>query len=106
VLAETHARLRGEPFRVSAEAAAGLLSPWWTKGEILATPAELYARALEDAPTLNLGGQLHDHLIALTCAHHGVSAGHRRQADLARPVFEDVGRQLTLIDMPQVPVSG
>jgi predicted nucleic acid-binding protein len=96
VLAETHARLRGEPFRVSAEAAAGPLSPWWTKGEILATPAELYARALEDAPTLNLGGQLHDYLIALTCAHHKcpLVTADRRQADLARPVFEDVGRQL------------
>jgi hypothetical protein len=86
VLAETYARLRGEPFRVAAEAAASLLSPWWTKGEILATPAELYARALEDAPTLNLGGQIHDYLIALTCAHPDrtdlcaprLSAGHRR----------------------------
>jgi predicted nucleic acid-binding protein len=107
VLAETYARLRGEPFRVSAEAAASLLSPWWTKGEILATPAELYARALEDAPTLNLGGQIHDYLIALTCAHHRcpLVTTDRRQADLARAVFEDVGRQLTLIDVPQAPES-
>jgi predicted nucleic acid-binding protein len=108
VLAETYARLRGEPFRVSAQVAATLLSPWWTKGEILETPVELYARALEDAPTLNLGGQIHDYLIALTCAHHGcpLVTADRRQADLARRVFEDVGRELTLIDLPQVPESG
>jgi predicted nucleic acid-binding protein len=97
----------GEPFRVSAETAAMLLSPWRTKGEILETHAELYARALEDAPTLNLGGQINDYLIALTCAHYGcpLVTADRRQADLAGPVFEDLGQQLTLIDMPQVPES-
>lgn len=100
VLAETYARLRGEPFRISAETAAGLLSPWVTKGEILATPAELYARALEEAPRLNLGGQIHDYLIALTCAHHKcpLVTADRRQADLARPLFKGSSQRLTLLE--------
>jgi hypothetical protein len=78
VLAETYARLRGEPFRVSAQTAASLLSPWWTKGEVLATPAELYARALEDAPTLNLGGQIHDYPGRTDLCPPGMPARHRR----------------------------
>ena len=50
MLAETSARLRGEPLRVSAETAATLLPPWWTKGEILATPAELTLIDLPEVP--------------------------------------------------------
>jgi predicted nucleic acid-binding protein len=99
VLAETYGRLRGAPFNLKASAARAILEPWWREGEVLETPANLYVRAFEDAATLNLGGQIHDYLIALTCAHHGVDlvTADRRQACLARPVLEAAERKVTLL---------
>lgn len=99
VLAETFARLRGAPFRVSAGTAIEVLSPWTDRGEILETPSPLYRRAFADAPQHNLGGQVHDYLIVLTCLHHGCDlvTADRRQADLARLVLEPASLAVTLL---------
>ena len=65
---------------------ASLLAPWLTPGRIFATPAAAYAEALRDGPRLQLGGNIHDHLIALTCGAHGLPLVtlDRRQAEVAR----------------------
>ncbi len=99
VLAEAFARLRGAPFQVSANNARDILRPWFQTGTILATPAPLYAKALDDAPVHNLGGQVHDYLIILTCLHHGhgLVTADRRQADLARHVMDGSPHQVTLV---------
>lgn len=86
VLAETFARLRGYPFNVDVETVTTLLAPWSAEGRLLATPIAAHVQALDDARTLNLGGNIHDLLIVLTCKHHGLGIVtlDRRQATLAR----------------------
>lgn len=99
VLAETFARLRGSPFRVSATDAQDIVRPWAEPERILTTPAELYRRALDDAPGHNLGGQVHDYVTILTCRHHGhgLVTADRRQAHLATSVMDGTPSTVTFI---------
>lgn len=85
VLAETWSVLRRSPFDLSAEVVAAALVPWRGEDRVLATPASLYLRALEDGPSLQLGGNVHDYLVLLTCGLHGTGLAtlDRRQAALA-----------------------
>jgi predicted nucleic acid-binding protein len=71
VLAETFAQLR-RTFRQPAEVATAVLRPWIDDpGRILGTPADAVATVLRRAVELDLGGNVHDALIAQVCAHHG-----------------------------------
>lgn len=70
VLAETFAQLR-RTFSLSAEAAMAALGHWArTPKRIAVLPATAYAEVFKRAVELNLGGNIHDALIAKTCAHH------------------------------------
>lgn len=88
VLAEAWSVLRRSPFELSAEVVAAALAPWREEDRVLATPASLYLRALRDGPALELGGNVHDYLVLLTCALHGTELVtlDRRQAALATHV--------------------
>ncbi len=73
VLAETFAQLR-RTFRQPASAATDLLAAWTTDPELVlsttrASVVTTFARAVE----LDLGGNIHDALIARTCGDHGVA---------------------------------
>lgn len=72
VLAETYAQLR-RTFSQPAEVVAGLLRTW-TEDEqrILPTEAGTVRSAFARAVELNVGGDIHDALIAQTCIGHGV----------------------------------
>lgn len=87
VLAETFARLRGFPFGLDVLTVTRLLAPWSAPERVAATPARAYASALAAAPELNLGGNVHDLLVVLTCAHHELPLVtlDRRQHRLAVP---------------------
>ena len=70
VLAETFAQLR-RTFAVSAEVALSVLGHWAsTPKRVAALPASAYAEVFKRAVELGLGGNIHDALIAKTCAHH------------------------------------
>jgi predicted nucleic acid-binding protein len=72
VLAETYAQLR-RTFRQPAAVAASVLTPWSTAaGRILATSGTATVAVLARAVELDLGGNIHDALIAQVCRHHGV----------------------------------
>jgi predicted nucleic acid-binding protein len=88
VLAETWAVLRRAPFNLDAAIVAAALAPWASVARIVATPPAAYAHALREGRALNLGGNVHDLLIALTCAERGqpLTTLDRRQATLARTV--------------------
>ena len=85
VLAETFAQLR-RTFSVSAETALAVLAPWAnTPKRISALPASAYAEVFKRAIELNLGANIHDALIAKTCAHHNLPLAtlDRRQHTIA-----------------------
>lgn len=88
VLAETWSVLRRAPFHLDAGIVADALAPWATPTRVAQTPAEVYASVLLAGRRLHLGGNIHDLLIAHTCA---VSGGRlvtldRQQAALARNI--------------------
>ncbi len=85
VLAETWASLRRAPWNLDARTVEATLAPWCDQGRILATPASAYVEVLRTGRSLNLGGNVHDLLIALTCRDHGLPLVtlDRRQSTLA-----------------------
>jgi predicted nucleic acid-binding protein len=64
--------------------------------DLVATPASAYAEVLRTGRSLNLGGSVHDLLIALTCRDHGLPLVtlDRRQSTVAA---ELAGLAVTLI---------
>lgn len=88
VIAESWAALRRAPWHLDARTVEAALSPWSDPSRIVATQASAYAQALRSGRSLNLGGNVHDLLIALTCREHGLPLVtlDRRQADLATDV--------------------
>lgn len=86
VVAETWAALRRGPWNLGPEVTGELLAPWASSRRLAVTPAEAYEHALRNGRSLNLGGSIHDLLIALTCAAHDLALVtlDRRQAALAR----------------------
>lgn len=86
VLAETWAALRRGPWNLAPATVAEALSPWESVERIAETPARVYAQLLRTGRSLNLGGNVHDWLIVVTCAAHGLplTTLDRRQATLAR----------------------
>lgn len=72
VLAETFAQLR-RTFGQPASAAAAVLQPWTTDVDrVLPTTSEALVTVLARAVELDLGGSIHDALVAQVCADHGV----------------------------------
>lgn len=88
VAAESWAALRRGPWNLGAEVVEQLLAPWASSDRVAVTPADAYEYVLRNGRTVNLGGSVHDLLIALTCAAHGLPLVtlDRRQAALARAV--------------------
>lgn len=85
VLAETYGQLRCT-FAQPAEAAAALLAPWATDSRhVLGTNPRVTERTFSRAVELDLGGNIHDALIAACCADAGVALVtlDRRQHTLA-----------------------
>jgi predicted nucleic acid-binding protein len=73
VLAETYAQLR-RTFSQPAEAAATLLAPWvMDSRRVLGTSGRATAKTFARAVELDLGGNVHDALIAVCCADAGVT---------------------------------
>ncbi len=71
VLTETFSQLR-RTFAQSAGSSARLLAPWWENPErILPTTASAVNVVLGRAAELDLGGNIHDALIAQVCREHG-----------------------------------
>ncbi len=99
VAAETLAALRRGPWNLGPELVEQLLAPWASSDRIAVTPADAYEYALRNGRTLNLGGSVHDLLIALTCAQHDLPLVtlDRRQATLAR-TLPDLAVTLLLPD--------
>lgn len=71
VLAETFAQLR-RTFSQSAATAAAALRPWTTTTAVLPTTATALVATLNRAAELDLGGSVHDALVAQVCAEHAV----------------------------------
>lgn len=70
VLAETYAQLR-RTFRQPAAVAASVLAAWSsTADRVLATSGTATVAVLARAVELDLGGNIHDALIAQTCLEH------------------------------------
>lgn len=73
VLAETYAQLR-RTFAQTAEVAAGLLRTWTDdETRILRAEASAVRAVFVRAAELNLGGDVHDALIAQTCIWHATT---------------------------------
>lgn len=73
VLAETYAQLR-RTFAQPAEAATALVAPWARDSRrVLGTSAQVTAMTFARAIELDLGGNIHDALIAACCAHAGAT---------------------------------
>lgn len=104
VLAETWAVLRRGPWHLDAATVAQALAPWAVVERIIATPPDAYAAVLRTGRALNLGGNIHDLLIAHTCAASGqpLATLDRRQAALGRTV---PGLAVTLL-LPDEPSRG
>lgn len=85
VLAETWAALRRAPWNLDARTVETALASWGEEARIVATPTSAYAETLRIGRSLNLGGNVHDLLIALTCRDHGLPLVtlDRRQSSLA-----------------------
>ena len=85
VLAETWAALRRAPWNLDARTVETALAPWGDEDRIAATPTSAYAEILRTGRSLNLGGNVHDLLIALTCREHGLPLVtlDRRQSTVA-----------------------
>ncbi|MFP5308719.1 MAG: PIN domain-containing protein [Actinomycetes bacterium] len=88
VLAETWAALRRAPWNLGVQVVDAALAPWRTEDRIVATPASVYTEVLQTGRALNLGGNVHDLIIALTCRAHGLPLVtlDRRQSTLASGV--------------------
>lgn len=88
VLAESWAALRRGPWNLGSQVVAAALAPWVSSDRIAVTPAEAYQHVLGKGQALNLGGSVHDLLIALTCAAHDLPLAtlDRRQAALAETI--------------------
>lgn len=71
VLTETFAQLR-RTFGQPAATAASLLRPWTKGGQALPTTAEAVATVMGRAVELDLGGSIHDALIAQVCIDEGL----------------------------------
>lgn len=86
VVAETWAALRRAPWNLDAATIEEALVPWAFEDRIAITPASAYVEAMRVGRSLNLGGGVHDLLIAMTCLEHGLALAtlDRRQATLAR----------------------
>ncbi len=99
VLAETWAALRRAPWNLDARTVEVVLAPWCDEGRIVATPASAYAEVLRNGSSLNLGGNVHDLLIALTCRYHDLPLAtlDRRQSVLAAEI---AGLESTLLLPP------
>ena len=72
VLAEAFARLRGFPFHFDVVSTIELLAPWSRAPSVLATSSEVYEAVMGVARSLNLGGSIHDLLIAETYGRHDI----------------------------------
>lgn len=72
VLAETWAVLRRAPWNLDAATVERTLTRWAASDLIAATPADAYADVLRTGRSLNLGGNIHDLLIAHTCVAFGL----------------------------------
>lgn len=85
VLAETWAALRRAPWNLNARTVDTALAPWRDENRIVATSPSAYAEVLHTGRSLNLGGNVHDLLIALTCRDHDLPLVtlDRRQSTLA-----------------------
>ena len=71
VLAETFAQLR-RTFRQPADVSTRVLRPWIDDpARILGTTPDAVATVLRRAVELDLGGNVHDALIAQVCVQHG-----------------------------------
>lgn len=86
VLAETWAALRRGPWNLDPATVAGALAPWASADRVAETPTEAYVHALTEGQSLNLGGNIHDLLIASTCRAHDLPLVtlDGRQSTLAR----------------------
>lgn len=70
VIAETFSQLR-RTFGQSARVAATLLEPWTgERARILPTSQDAVVQIFERAAELDLGGNIHDALIAQACVEH------------------------------------
>ena len=69
VVAETYSILR-RAFGQSSRVAVELLAPWSDPAALLPASANVMATALTRATELDLAGNIHDALIALTCVEH------------------------------------
>ena len=86
VLAKTYAQMR-RTFAQSAAAAARLLAPWTDNVKrVLPTTASTVVAVFRDAVELDLGGNIHEALVAQTCIAHGVTLTtlDARQHSIAR----------------------
>ncbi len=73
VLAETFAQLR-RTFRQPADVASRVLRPWSDDpARILATTADAVATVFRRAVELDLGGNVHDALVAQVCLQHATT---------------------------------
>jgi predicted nucleic acid-binding protein len=73
VLAETYAQLR-RTFKQQADAAAQLIAPWTgSPSLVLPTTSRVVSTVFARAVELDLGGNIHDALVAETCIQHKVS---------------------------------
>lgn len=88
VVAETWSVLRRAPWNLDAATVQQALKPWSSEERIVATPAAAYVAMLREGRALNLGGNVHDLLIAHTCAaaELPLTTLDRRQAALARTI--------------------
>lgn len=85
VLAETWGALRRAPWNLDVRTVEAVLAPWGDESSIVATPASAYSEVVRTGRSLNLGGNVHDLLVALTCRQHGLPLVtlDRRQSTLA-----------------------
>ena len=86
VLAETWSVLRRTPWSLDPATVEEALRPWIADDRVVATPVGAYVTVLREGRALNLGGNIHDLLIAHTCAAAGLplTTLDRRQASLAK----------------------
>lgn len=85
VLAESYAQLR-RTFALTADDAMRAIGFWALDPKRIAElPASAYADVFAQARSLDLGGNIHDALIAKTCVHHGMTLAtlDRRQHSVA-----------------------
>lgn len=96
VLAETWAALRRAPWHLDTRNVEAALAPWNDEDRIVATPTSAYLEVVRTGRSLNLGGNVHDLLIALTCRAHSLPLAtlDRRQSTLAAQL---IGLDTTLL---------